>query len=213
MLLTCLSSALSAAVGGGDLQTVLARLYEESMPSPCHSVCTAAISLATSMQSDGSWDDINYKDKGRTVWSAAGHWKRLQTLGTALHCKGCGAAQDSTLDQNLLPKLVAGIRFWKEHNFIDPNWWWNDFGVPMDLQGLFVIMANRTSGPNLPEDLAEYGLTLLARGSDPMWEPPPRHRGSHYTGENLVWSLQLDIQRGALAGEEGLVSHAFSRMW
>ena len=73
----------------------------------------------------------------------------------------------------------------------------------MALQGMLVIMANTSSangGASLPKDLADYGLTLLARGSDPMWEPPPKPRGGGYTGENLVWSLQLDIQRGSLSG-------------
>ena len=41
----------------------------------------------------------------------------------------------------------------------------------------------------------------------------PKHRGNHYTGENLVWSLQLDIREGFLAGNVSLVSDAFTRMW
>ena len=55
----------------------------------------------------------------------------------------------------------------------------------------------------LPPELFDYALTLLARGTD----------HGRYTGENLVWSLQLDIQRGSLAGNNTLVAHAFSRMW
>ena len=56
-------------------------------------------------------------------------------------------------------------------------------------------------------------MTHQYRGSDPMWEPAPRPHGSNYTGENLVWSLQLDIQRGALSGNTTLVAKAFARMW
>ena len=168
----------------------------------------------------------------------------------------------------LLPKIISGMQFWKANDFLDPNWWvavccshfsascvaaeppaapparwYNDFGVPMALQGMLVILANTSSangGAALPKDLAEYGLSLLARGSDPMWLPDGR-RGGGYTGENLVWSLQvrqkappfsavlpllfclktvpfravrqLDIQRGALAGNASLVAAAFSRMW
>ena len=85
----------------------------------------------------------------------------------------------------------------------------------MKVDSFLVIMANASFGPTtlLPKELADYCLTLLARGSDPMWEPPPKLRGGGYTGENLVWSLQIDIQRGALAGNRSLVASAFARMW
>ena len=95
--------------------------------------------------------------------------------------------------------------------------WWNDFGVPMALNKFLILMHNSSAanggGGALPKELADYGLTLLARGSDPMWLAPNVKRGGAYTGTNLVWSLQIDVQRGALAGNATLVSHAFSRMW
>ena len=86
----------------------------------------------------------------------------------------------------------------------------------MIAQNVFVIMANVTASINhagLSPELAGFGLEILARGSDPMWEPPPRPRGAGYTGENLVWSLQLDVQRGALGANATLVGQAFARMW
>ena len=192
-----------------DLATILSRLYEETMPAQCASVCEVAAGLATSMQADGSWKDINYNDRSRTEWDPANHWGRLTTLAQAFHCVACSGGGGSTTGKpvgRLLPAIEAGIRFWKQHDFIDPNWWWNDFGVPMKMQAMLVVMANSSSADRnkvLPQDLFDYALTLLARGTD---------HGS-YTGENLVWSLQLDIQRGSLAGNKTLVGHAFSRMW
>jgi len=56
-----------------------------------------------------------------------------------------------------------------------------------------VVMANLTApqpggvplGGLDPPQTAEV-LKLVARGSDPMWEPDNQPRRNHYTGENLV---------------------------
>ena len=134
-------------------------------------------------------------------------------MAQALHLSQCGEAGSKDA---LLPKIISGIEFWKKYNPLCPNWWFNDFGVPMAVDRFLVIMANVTSASGnamLPQPLFAYGLELLSRGSDPMWRPPPAARGQPYTGENLVWSLQIDIQRGALSGNVSLVAQAFSRMW
>ena len=100
---------LAAGAPGGhknsDLTTVLARLYAESMPSEssCAAAsCSSAINFATSMQPDGSWEDINYKDQGRTEWADLSHWARLSTMAVALHCVGCGER---------LSKIVLGMTY------------------------------------------------------------------------------------------------------
>ena len=153
------------------------------------------------------------QDRGRANWSPVYHWDRLLIMAQALHLRQCGEAGGKAA---LLPKIVSGMEFWKANNPLCLNWWFNDFGVPMTLDKFLVIMANTTSangGAALPQELFDYGLVLLSRGSDPMWHPPPKPRGGPYTGANLVWSLQIDVQRGALAGNASLVGHAFSRMW
>ena len=68
-----------------------------------------------------------------------------------------------------------------------------------------IVMANTSAaapavGGLSPDSMAGV-LHLVARGSDPMWEPN-NHTGphtQHYTGQNLVWSLELDIQRGVVS--------------
>lgn len=208
------STSTGGAGGDSDLQTVLRRLYADANPpGACSTWCSSAAKLARSMGTNGSWPDINYRDQSRTVWAPTAHWDRLTAMARGLRCAACGASAQKTLP----PKIALGVAFWKHEDFIDPNWWFNDFGVPMKVDSFMVIMANASAAGGassaLPKELADYCLTLLARGSDPMWEPPPKPRGGGYTGENLVWSLQIDIQRGALAGNRSLVASAFTRMW
>ena len=75
-------------------------------------------------------------------------------------------------------------------------------------------MANTTVGGDglSAEEMGEVEV-LLDRASDPMWLPPPDPRVYNYTGENLVWSLQLTIQRGILARNSTLVAECFQKMW
>ena len=86
------AAAAAVLAPTGDLETVLSRLYAKSMPSKCADVCSSAASFARTMQSDGSWKDLNYMDKDRTVWADVTHFSRLSSLAEALHCKACGSA-------------------------------------------------------------------------------------------------------------------------
>ena len=212
LLLSSRSAAPTAA--GDDLTTILERLYSASgPPRPCtgsaaQSICSAAAHQASSMKSDGSWPDLKYSKPISNNKLPVDHWERLTTVAKAVHCGGCAAAGRPALQA----KIASGISYWRTNNFLDPNWWMNDFGAPMAIEKLLVVMANSTTGPPLAPADAEYGITLLKRGTDPMWRPL-EGSGGHYTGENLVWSLQIDIQRGALTGNASLVRSAFEKMW
>jgi hypothetical protein len=213
LALLLLSSPSSAPAAGDDLTIILERLYSASgPPSPCagsaaQSICSGAAHQASSMKSDGSWPDLKYTKPIPNNKLPVDHWERLTTMAKAVHCGGCAAAGRPALQA----KIASGISYWRTNNFLDPNWWMNDFGAPMAIEKLLVVMANATTGPPLVAADAEYGITLLKRGTDPMWRP--HGSGGHYTGENLVWSLQIDIQRGALTGNASLVHSAFEKMW
>ena len=217
LVATCVAARDDAVVMAidDDLTTILARLYSaDGPPSPCagdaahSSTCSTAQHFASSMQSDGSWPDLNYKKPIATDMLPVEHWERLASLGRAVHCSGCTASGHATA---LQASIAKGIGFWRKNDFLDPNWFVNDFAAPMQIEKLLVIMANATTGPPLATADAAYGITLLKRGTDPLWRP--HGEGGHYTGENLVWSLQIDIQRGALTGNASLVQSAFTKMW
>ena len=198
----------------GDLTTILERLYSaDGPPSPCTggvatALCTKAAQEAAAMRSDGSWPDLKYTKPIANNQLPVAHWGRLTDLARAVHCGGC----PQTNKTDLQSKIASGISYWKANNFLDPNWWQNDFGAPMEIEKLLVIMANSTTGPPLGAVDTAYCISLLERGSDPMWHPVPT-TPYHYTGENLVWSLQIDIHRGALTGNTTLVHTAFQKMW
>lgn len=205
-------SVLPAA--NSDLTIILERLYSaDGPPSACtgdaaKAVCAAAAKEASAMRSDGSWPDLKYRKPIANNQLPVDHWGRLTDMGRAVHCSGCS----TTNRTDMQAKISTGISYWKANNFLDPNWWQNDFGAPMEIEKLLVTMANSTTGPPLSAADAAYCVSLLERGSDPMWHPIPT-KPYHYTGENLVWSLQIDINRGALTGNTTLIRTAFQKMW
>ena len=86
----------------------------------------------------------------------------------------------------------------------------------MSVAPLSIVMANVTTlsgnGGLSPAQMAGI-LSLVARGADPMWHCDTCKRGGHYTGTNLVWSLELDIQRGVVSNNATLVRAAFTELW
>ena len=145
-----------------------------------------------------SWPDLKYTKPIPNNKLPVDHWGRLTTIAKAVHCGGCAAAGRPALQA----KIASGIAFWRTNNFLDPNWWQNDFGAPMAIEKLLVVMANATTGPPLAPADAEYGITLLKRGTDPMWRP--HGSGGHYTGEKGAERMvRLEQANGTTALYEG----------
>ena len=46
-----------------------------------------------------------------------------------------------------------------------------------------------------------------------MWEPHNKKGFGNYTGQNMVWSLELDIQRGVVSNNVTLVQTSFTKLW
>ena len=225
------SVTVSTANVTRDLEVVRGRLYASAMAG-CNNQCGAAQGFSASLQPDGSWKDVNYTDQDRSEWKTSEHWTRLLVMGVALRCSTCSdnapiikvALRCSTCSDNaaphqgLLGSIKLALGYWVAKDFLNPNWWYNDFGVPMSVAPFGTVMAGtpasnvNATGSLTPEEFGQVEALVL-RGTDPMWEPHGRPHGPHYTGENLVWSLQLDIQRGVLTNNRTLVMGSFSKMW
>ena len=75
---------------------------------------------------DGSWSDVDYESETRSNWSAAAHLDRTRVMAMA-------AAFDRKAghpDQGLDAKVLRALKYWTLHDYQNPNWWWNQIGVP-----------------------------------------------------------------------------------
>ena len=144
------AAAAAAVLPGDDLAVVRSRLYASAMAEctggDTKGLCAEASTLAGTLRPDGSWADVNYTDNGRSVWKTAVHWTRLQTMGVALRCAACATATTATTTPmtsptDMLAKIKRALQFWTENDFLDPNWWYNDFGVPMSVAPFGIVLA------------------------------------------------------------------------
>lgn len=130
-----------------DQQTVKSRLLAPLL-SPTASVAAAASKVALDLQSvlhaDGSWADVNYTDKSRGTWATIDHLSRIENIAVAVRSPLSPTANSSSL----LASANAALRFWLRGGFTNPNWYWNEIGVPQSLANTFLLLEGRVRHPD-----------------------------------------------------------------
>ncbi|MBT1703539.1 polysaccharide lyase family 8 super-sandwich domain-containing protein [Chryseosolibacter indicus] len=107
-----------------DLETIRARIIEDLLAP---AIDEERIShLIKSIQPDGSWGSINYKDVSRTGFQHSEHLTNMLELSRALKKKGSPFYKN----QEVSKAAHAALDFWIAHDFICDNWWWNEMGTP-----------------------------------------------------------------------------------
>jgi chondroitin AC lyase len=148
----------------------------------------AAHQIAESQQPDGSWNDIDYADKARSVWKSNKHLNNLLQMA-----KANAAAPDAKLKD----ATIKGLAWWLKNDPHNPNWWHNEIGVPQLLGETAMVM-----GDDLPGDQRAGVIDIMKRS---VW--------TKWTGQNLVWGVGNQIVRGILEHNEQTVADAYARMY
>lgn len=87
------------------------------------------LALVAAMQPDGSWADVTYLDDNLLSWAAARHMTRLHTLA-----RGWYQAQSPWYQHNeVFCAILRGLDYWYDRKLQNPNWWWNEIGLPTSL--------------------------------------------------------------------------------
>ena len=152
---------------------------------------SSVLAVLGAQRGDGSWPDIDYANRNRANWQPAGHMGKLLILARALVSTEAFGAEHGAL----AAAVGRGLDFWFEKDFICPNWWYNDIGVPRQLYRVMLL----AEGTLTPAQM-HAGLKILERAKLGM------------TGQNLVWVAEVTIARGCLAGDAAVVAEAFDRV-
>lgn len=107
----------------------------------------------TTLQSDGTWPDINYKDSAVALWSPAAHLSRTEDLALIY-----GKQQN----ERLYTGIVKSLRAWNRINPICRNWWYNEINCPQLLGQIMLLMQ---SSKPLPAGLQDSLLKKMQRGN------------------------------------------------
>lgn len=151
-------------VTGPDLETIRKRIVEDLMKQAVNA--NKIKSLVKSIQPDGSWPGINYKDTTKTGFQHSIHLENMLDLAVAYKKPG----SEFYLNPAIKKTVSSALDFWISHDFICENWWWNEMGTPnWMINTLLVLDADltekqRTEGARIASRASLTGFGARAGG-------------------------------------------------
>ncbi len=194
LALLSLVGEVKGAEPKADLPVIIKRLSSALLPKTEEertAVLTEARQSASQLLPNGSWNDISYTNRDPANWPTANHLSRVRTMARAISIAA---------DQEKTPLRAASLRaldHWFEHKYKNPNWWWNEIGVPLTLGETCLLLGSV---------LDDARLSQADRTIDSA-------RWDKLTGQNLVWMTKIRILRGCVLNREEIVRGAFDRLW
>lgn len=147
------------------------------------------IFLVQSLEKNGSWADINYKDTKRSGWEPKIHAERILKLTKYYYQK------KETLPATQLSPIKSCIHqamgFWFDSQLVCKNWWYNEIGIPLTLGSAFLLFEQEM---NEQERQAAIKVMLNAKFGR--------------TGQNKVWLAGNVLIRALLQNDWELVKEA-----
>ena len=186
----------AAASQDADLAVVRDRFVRSVLPvgdAAVTQVNALSEKYAAALGADGSWSDIDYSDMGRSVWATCDHLNRTLVMAKSARLK----RNEGHADEALEGRTLLALKWWTDHDYKNPNWWWNEIGVP-ELAGEIGSLL----GAQLNE-AARAKIVVLMKRSD--WR--------RWTGANLTWGVGIQIVRGCLENDAAPVAEGFERMY
>lgn len=195
-IFVCGIAAKAAPVSANSDIATIKRRFVASIIPPIGQDRDALTTLANkerkALRPDGSWPDIEYPDKAASEWTPSEHLARLLQMAIAYRAPG----QPLLGDKSLRAQTLLGLDYWLAHDYQNPNWWWNQIGVPEYVSEIMVLME-----PDLTPDEMAKGDAILKRSVP----------GG--TGANLVWLSENTILRGCLENNPQAVQAAYDKIY
>ena len=182
-----------------DIATIRQRILEMIIWPPKGNISNtvqAAISYNEKMNSSCYWEDINYSDRTLAIWATEEHLIRVNIMLQALTVPG------SSVQNN--PRLAIGVHcalnVWLVRDWLNPNWWFNQIGIPLLITGQLLMLGNNAT------DFEIQKITEISFRSD-WWAHDPG------TGANLVWMVQIELYRSIATNNRTGIEEGFTRIW
>lgn len=137
-----------------DLEIIRKRIVDDLMDPPVN--VEKVQKLISTIQTDGSWPEINYKDVSRTGFEHSRHLENMFELARAYKKQSSPYAGKEAVKKT----LSAAMDFWIANDFICDNWWWNEMGTPNWFVNTMLVMDN-----DLTEHQKNYGAKIAYRAN------------------------------------------------
>jgi chondroitin AC lyase len=191
VLFCCVCNATAQAVD--ELQVMRERyvtLILPAAPEAGQGIIDAATRYVGSMRADGTWPDIDYQDQERAFWKTEIHLQRVLQIS-----KACRLTKEP--DERLQNATAAALNWWLEHDPKNPNWWFNEIGIPQLMGEIGILLRPR----------------LTPQQRDKISQIMQRGKWTTRTGQNLVWLTSIQVMRGLIENAPDTIDQAYKRMY
>ena len=142
--------------------------------------------LIKTLTSDGSWDDINYKDRSRTNWKPQLHYSRLQKLAQAY----ANVKSPFYRQENLKDAFIKSLTFYFNRRPKSTNWWLEDLNEPQQvLRSIIIFKQGKPESKRLDTIEKKY-LDYYDKKSNPN-----RHGFGANRMDVALWHLYQAVLR------------------
>lgn len=147
-----------------ELQQLYTNFLNEFLEVPVTN--SEAARLMSTIDKKGAWSGIDYNSKQRGRWPVLEHLQNLRSLSKLY------LAIDSAYYHNpkVLDKINLALDYWLAYDFVSPNWWYPQIGIPQQLAPILLVMESHFT----PEQM-KSGTKILNRSKIGMG------------GQNKVW--------------------------
>ncbi|KAF2330616.1 polysaccharide lyase 8 family protein [Flavobacterium daemonense] len=146
-----------------EYETIMQRIRESiTSGTAIITLDNAVANTLSTLQSDGSWKDINYSDRSPNLWSPAPHLDRVKNFTLAYTIPGSHYYGSSTLYQ----AIVNSLTYWnqKDPQSTGDGWWWNQIGNPQKI-GQILILLRGNPNKQIPSSLEAKLILQMDRGN------------------------------------------------
>lgn len=145
--------------------------------------------LVKNIQTDGSWNDINYKDTKSSGWEPKVHAERILKL-TKYYYKEKHQLKMNEISQ-ITNSIHQAMAFWFNQKLVCKNWWYNQIGIPRTLGPAFLLFEQEMN-----QKEKEAAIKVMMKSSFGM------------TGQNKVWLAGNVLIRALLQKNWNLLKEA-----
>jgi chondroitin AC lyase len=180
------------AARASDLTTVSQRVTAQLLSSiPSTSTVEGYMS---SLQSNGSWSDIDYSNTAITDWTPLTHLQRLEAMAQDYSSSSSSLYHNATLEAD----ISNAYNYWITANPMSDNWYDNDIAAPQSLGDTMILINSILS----PTQISE-GQSILGRAASVI---------NQYTGQNTVDLAIAGIDSAIVSGSTSAMATAFSEI-
>ncbi len=144
----------SAGVHAQDISTIKKRVVDDLLAPPVNKEEIAQ--LIKTIQPDGTWPGIDYKDVSRTGFQHKQHLDNMLALARAYKKRGTTTFASAPVKAT----FSLALDYWLAHDFRCENWWWNEMGTPNLMINTLLVMDDA-----LTEKQKKEGLLIAHRAN------------------------------------------------